>query len=192
MTAEKHPAAHAPARTRSLTTAAVVAALVAGTSWITVTAGPVPFTLQTTFVLLAALLLTPGWAAASMCVYLVLGAAGLPVFSHGQAGLGALLGPTGGFLVGFPVAAALASAAYRALARASASRGLRLGAALAAVVVGELALYAVGLPWLAHQAGISLAKAAAVACVPFLVPDALKASVAVAAAGALERALPPR
>ncbi|RPI06775.1 MAG: biotin transporter BioY [Ignavibacteriae bacterium] len=66
---------------------------------------PVPFTLQTFFVLLAGALLGKRAGALSMTMYLMLGAAGLPVFSGGAFGLAKVIGPTGGYLLSFPVAA---------------------------------------------------------------------------------------
>ena len=75
-------------RTLDLATAALVTALIAASAWLTLPLGAVPVTLQVFFVVLAALLLPPGWAAASMLAYVVLGAAGLPVFSGAQGGSG--------------------------------------------------------------------------------------------------------
>ena len=66
---------------------------------------PVPYTLQTFFVLLAGALLGKRNGAASMGLYLILGAIGLPVFSGGAFGLSRILGPTGGYLLSFPIAA---------------------------------------------------------------------------------------
>jgi len=66
---------------------------------------PVPFTLQTFFVLLAGAILGKRNGSASMGVYLIFGAIGLPVFSGGAFGLAKLLGPTGGYLLSFPIAA---------------------------------------------------------------------------------------
>jgi len=68
---------------------------------------PVPYTLQTFFVILAGGLLGRRNAFLSMLAYVGIGAAGLPVFSGGSAGLARLLGPTGGYLLSFPVAAYL-------------------------------------------------------------------------------------
>jgi biotin transport system substrate-specific component len=68
---------------------------------------PVPFTLQTLFVLLAGAMLGPRNGFLSMSLYLGLGLAGLPVFSAGGLGLAKLLGPTGGYLLSFPIAAFL-------------------------------------------------------------------------------------
>jgi len=176
-------------RTRNLTLAALLAAMTAGTAWLSIPFGPVPVTLQTTFVLLAGLLLAPGWAAASMGLYLALGAAGLPVFSGGQGGVATLVGPTGGFLVAFPIAAAAVSWVYRAL-RAEQTGGARSWlAALVAVLVGEVVIYTIGVPWLMSQLGISLGQALMAAVVPFLLPDAIKAVLAMVLAQSIERAL---
>jgi len=70
---------------------------------------PVPFTLQTFFVLLAGGLLSKRSAFLSMTLYLILGTAGLPVFSSAGFGVSRLLGPTGGYLLSFPIAAFLIS-----------------------------------------------------------------------------------
>ncbi|MBM4162532.1 MAG: biotin transporter BioY [Ignavibacteria bacterium] len=70
---------------------------------------PVPFTLQTFFVLLAGGLLSKRNAFLSMTLYLILGTAGLPVFSSAGFGLSRLVGPTGGYLISFPIAAFLIS-----------------------------------------------------------------------------------
>ena len=66
---------------------------------------PVPYTLQTFFVLLAGALLGKRNGSASMGLYLILGAIGMPVFSNGSFGLSRLFGPTGGYLFSFPIAA---------------------------------------------------------------------------------------
>ena len=74
---------------------------------------PVPYTLQTLFVLLAGAFLGPRNGALSMVMYLGLGAAGAPVFSSLGSGLVRLLGPTGGYLLAFPLAAAVAGLLVR-------------------------------------------------------------------------------
>lgn len=178
----------AGSRIREMVTAALVAALIAATSWIVVRLGPVPFTLQTMFVLLAGLLLRPGWAAASMGLYLVLGAAGLPVFSGGQAGIATLIGPTGGFLLAFPVAAAALSAVRGSLAARAGTRAGGLAADVAGILVAEVVIYAIGVPWLMRSTGMDLTAALTAAVVPFLVPDVVKSVMAVVVATAVRRA----
>lgn len=175
-------------RTRELVSAALIAALMAGTSWIQIKFGPVPFTLQTAFVVLAAVLLAPEWAAASMGLYLVLGAVGLPVFAGGVGGFAAFTLPTGGFLLAFPVAAGLGSLAYRAARHLPDPAGMVV-AAVAAVAVVEMVIYAIGVPWLVFTTGLPASKALAVAMLPFLAPDIIKAVIAVIIATAVQRAL---
>lgn len=85
--------------------ALLFAALTAAGAQIEIPNSPVPFTLQTFFVLLAGAVLGPRVGALSMLAYLAAGALGMPVFSSFGFGLARLLGPTGGYLLAFPVAA---------------------------------------------------------------------------------------
>jgi biotin transport system substrate-specific component len=178
--------ARSSTRTRSVVTAGLVAALLAAASLIAIPLpfSPVPVTLQTFVVIVVALTLSPGIAAAGIGGYLVLGAVGVPVFSGGHGGLAWLAGPTGGFLVGFLVAGSLGSALRLALAsRAAPAAADALAAALALALV-----YLCGWPWLAFVAHMSLGEALLVGVVPFVPADALKAVGAVAVAAALRRA----
>jgi biotin transport system substrate-specific component len=130
----------------------------------------VPITLQPLLVVLAGLWLGPWAAAASMVLYLTAGAAGLPVFApFGAPGAARLLGPTGGYLLAWPVAAFVTGwLALRAEGFLS-----RLGAASA----GMLVIYAGGLAQLAILTG-SLQQAMVLGALPFLALDAVKAVVA--------------
>ena len=110
-----------------LALAGVMAAVIAVFSLISIPIGTVPLTLQTLAVLVAGGLLGPLWGPVSVAVYLLVGLMGVPVFAGGEAGLHVLLGPKGGYLVGFVVAAFIMGLAGRA-ARA---RGLASRAALA-------------------------------------------------------------
>jgi biotin transport system substrate-specific component len=91
---------------RAALTATLVALIGAG-AWVSVPFVPVPLTLQTLFVLLSGVLLRR-WGFLPPLCYLALGALGLPVFHNGLAGIGVLLGPTGGFVIGFVVAGLVA------------------------------------------------------------------------------------
>ena len=86
--------------------AALFAALTAAVAWfkIPLPFTPVPITLQTLAVLLSGAMLGAYYGALSMIIYLALGALGLPVFAGGSSGIGALLGPTGGYLFSYPIA----------------------------------------------------------------------------------------
>ena len=132
-------------------------------------------------VVLAGLWLGPAAAAASMALYLVAGAAGLPVFSpFGAPGIARLLGPTGGYLLAYPVAAAVAG-------RLGAGRPSFVTRALAAMA-GILVLYLGGLAQLAVLTG-SIATAALLGVIPFVAADAVKALVAAAVSGPRRRTL---
>lgn len=103
---------------------------------------PVPITLQPFAVLLLGLLLAPEVSFAALTLYLLEGAAGLPVFSpHGLGGIAQLFGPTGGYLLAAPFAAAIAGLVYRDGKR-------KLLFALAGAAIGDLILLAIGTLWL--------------------------------------------
>lgn len=172
-------------RTASLLRAALVAALIAVGALITVPLGPVPFTLQVLVVAVAALVLSPGEALAAVALYLGLGVLGVPVFSGGGAGPGVLLGPTGGFLAGFAVAAPVASALRRSLE----ARGGALADAGACVVLLAV-VYAGGWAWFAAVTGAAPARAFALVVAPFVAIDAAKCVAAALVARAVRAALP--
>jgi len=138
---------------------------------------PVPLTVQPFAVLLLGLLLTPRMAAATFAAYLLEGAAGLPVFAPSPAlpGPAHLFGPTGGYLLAYPVAAALISLLWRRTERG-------LGAAILCAATGDLAILSCGAIWLAAIMPISALPAATLAVLPFLPGDALKIAVAAALA----------
>jgi biotin transport system substrate-specific component len=153
-------------------------------AWVSVPFYPVPMTMQTLAVLLVGGLLGPRLGSASVAGYLALGLAGAPVFHSGLSGPAVLAGPTGGYLVGFLLAALLmGSVAARAGAPASGrTRSLRRLVALAVgALLAEVAIYAAGVPWLALVAGLDLGGAVAVGVVPFILGDLLKVAVAIGA-----------
>jgi biotin transport system substrate-specific component len=138
---------------------------------------PVPFTFQPTVVLLGAMLLGSRLGAASQILYLAIGIAGLPVFAASPLlppGAARLLGPSGGYLMSYPLAAfATGWLAERGFDR-------RYLTAIAAMAAGLAVVYTGGASWLAIAsrpiAGASAAIAAGVA--PFVVADLLKLVVA--------------
>jgi biotin transport system substrate-specific component len=131
---------------------------------------PVPITLQPLVVVLAGMWLGPVAGVSSMVLYLVAGAAGLPVFSpFGAPGIARFLGPTGGYLFAYPVAALVAGVLAR---RANSLPGRWLAAC-----AGTAVLLLGGLTQLAIITG-SLSQALPLAIHPFVPLDALKALVA--------------
>lgn len=143
----------------------------------------VPFTLQVPMVVLAGLLLGARYGALSQVVYLLLGAIGLPVFAGFTGGLGVILGPTGGYLLSYPFAAAVAGLAAGAVARATRGRAVAGGTAfgLLALVV----IYALGATWLAVQAGLTPGAALATGVLPFVPFDVVKVVLAALLAAAV-------
>jgi len=105
---------------------------------------PVPVTGQTFGVLVAAMALGSRRGAAAVAVYLCQGAAGMPVLAGGAAGAAYMLGPTGGYLAGFVVAAWIVGR----LAELGWDR--RVGTTLGAMLIGQAAIFACGLAWLAR------------------------------------------
>ncbi len=127
---------------------------------------PVPFTLQPVAVLLAGVLLGSRAGSLSQLAYLAAGLAGLPVFAAGG-GWAYLLGPTGGYLLAFPIAAWIAGFSSE---RITGGAGIVLGS-----VAGLAAIHAGGLAWLAAVSGAGEALAVGVA--PFFVGDLLKVAL---------------
>lgn len=136
---------------------------------------PVPLTLQPLAVLGIGLALGPLDGFLVMLAYLAEGALGLPVFSPtGPGGVAQMLGPTGGFLLAYPMVAALAGGVTRRLA-------LRVPRFLAAVVGCTLAvalLFLLGAAWLMHLAHLSLHATWIAAVAPFLPGEAIKILIA--------------
>ena len=155
-----------PERTLLLAQSATFIALLAAGAWVAIPVGPVPVTLQTFFLLLAAPVMKRR-AVIPAALYLLLGALNLPVFHAGLSGVGVLLGPSGGFLVGFIPAAAIAGLAYERK-----SRVLRI----AGLAAGTATVYACGVAWLLLSAGLTLPAAVLVGVLPFLPGDILKAA----------------
>jgi biotin transport system substrate-specific component len=143
---------------------------------------PVPLTLQTLAVLLLGLLLSPRLAAATLGAYLIEGALGLPVFAPGLLGIGGvahLFGPTGGYLLAYPLAAALASFLWR---RVSWNNRRGFFAAALSAAAGNLFILALGALWLGIFSHAPVQNVLTLAVVPFLPGDALKIVAAAALA----------
>jgi len=152
--------------------ASLFAALIAAGAFLAVPIGPVPIVLQNLFVLLAGLLLGPRWGLAGVGIYLLAGALGLPVFAGGTGGIGRILGPTGGYLLAYLPAVWIVGIISR-------QANGRVVGDIAAMVLGTLVIYALGVPHLKVVTGMPWSKAAAVGMLPFLIGDALKIAAAV-------------
>lgn len=133
---------------------------------------PVPITGQTFAVLLTGAALGPARGAITQSLYLAIGMMGLPVFASGSSGTDVVFGASGGYIVGFVIAAwAVGMLARRGLDR----RPLLMAASFA---VGSAIIYAIGLPWLAVTVDLSVPETLSQGLYPFLVGDVVKAALA--------------
>ena len=182
MKTENPPGAEAgaPAQIRMTVYASLFAALTAAGAYLSIPIGPVPIVLQNLFVLLSGLLLGSRWGAASVAVYLLAGACGLPVFAGGMGGIGRLVGPTGGYLFGYLPAVYL-------IGKISEKGRRRVVMDIVAMVCGSAVIYLFGVVWLKVLTGMTPAKTLAVGMFPFIPGDVLK----IAAAVPLTKALRP-
>lgn len=154
---------------------ALFAALIAVCAWVTVP-GAVPFTLQTMGVFLAVGLLGGKRGTAAVLVYILLGAVGMPVFSGFSGGVGRLLGTTGGYIIGFLVAA-LAMWAMEAIF------GKAKWVLPVSMLLGLVLCYAFGTAWFLvlytqTKGAISVASVLSMCVIPFIIPDLLKIALA--------------
>jgi biotin transport system substrate-specific component len=158
---------------RDLSYISLFATLIAVSGYISIPLpfSTVPVTAQTLAVMLAGSLLPVGHAAASIVVFLFMGAVGLPVFSGGTAGLGIIIGKTGGYLIGFLAGAALISVLKGK--KAGFTRLLIVNA-----IGGILVVYAFGVMWLNYVTGIGISKAVIFGALPFIPGDIVKIVVA--------------
>jgi biotin transport system substrate-specific component len=163
---------------RMLVFASLLAALTAVGAYLAIPIGPVPIVLQNMFVFLAGLVLGSRWALASVGVYLLTGALGLPVFAGGLGGIGRIVGPTGGYLIGYlPAVFVIGHIAEKG--------AKRIGYDVLAMVCGTAVLYACGVTWLKILTGMTWSKTLTVGMYPFLIGDALKITAAALIAKAL-------
>ncbi len=154
---------------------AVCAAVMAVCSWISIPAA-VPFTMQTFGVFLAVGLLGGRNGTLAVCIYLLLGAVGLPVFSGFRGGLGHMLGATGGYIIGFLFSALVMWLMERILGRSMKTLVLSM-------VAGLLVCYAFGTAWFimvyTRDSGpVGVITALTWCVIPYIIPDALKIALA--------------
>jgi|HubBroStandDraft_5_1064220.scaffolds.fasta_scaffold408318_1 biotin transport system substrate-specific component len=136
---------------------------------------PVPLTLQNFAVLLVGMFLGPVAGFSAMVLYLVEGALGLPVFTpYSAGGVAHLLGPSGGFLFSYPLAAATAGWVVRAMQRITS----RFRSALVAATVATLPIFFLGASWFAYYAHHNVSATWAMAVAPFIPGEIVKITAA--------------
>ena len=177
------------ARTATVTVAyiAVSVALNVVCAWLTVPS-VVPFTMQTFGIFFVLCFLGGARGTAVVAIYLGMGMLGLPVFSGFHGGIAALMGPTGGYLIGFLASALI----YWLGATLLRKKATIVWAQAVLCVVGLAACYLLGTVWFiyVYRAVDSWSKALMLCVVPYLLPDALKIALAIFLAATLSRILP--
>lgn len=162
--------------TRAFVFTACFSALLVLSSYLNISLGftPVPISMQNFVVMLAGAILGPIYGFCSMALVVLLTALGLPII-HGNGGMALLLGPTGGFIWMYPVAAFFIGLVSQ---RLKGNRQVKLiGMILAMELFGSLLLYVTGVPWLAHVYNFTFQKAMSAGCYPYLPGDAAKAVI---------------
>ena len=165
---------------------AICASLIAICSWISIPA-TIPFTLQTFAVFCALELLGGKRGTVSICIFILLGAVGMPVFTGFNGGFGVLLGTTGGYIVGFIFIGIIYWLAEKLF-------GEKLLVRISAMVIGLLVCYTFGTAWFlwvyARRAGaIAVGTALSWCVIPFVLPDLGKMALAVLLASRVKKFL---
>ena len=161
-----------PTRIRHVVLIVAGALIVALSARVAIPIEPVPFTGQTFGVLLVGGALGFRRGAAALLLYLAIGALGAPIYAEDKAGLATLQGYTGGYLIGFVIAAAIVGR----LAELGWDR--RIGGSIAAMAIGTAVIYAIGVPWLKVSLDMPWNIAVAEGMTKFLIWDAAKLAVA--------------
>lgn len=164
---------------KNVTATAVFIAIIAVSAIITIPWGPVPFTLQTFAITLALYMLNPKLAFASVAIYLLMGALGLPIFSSMRGGIGVILGPTGGFLWGYALGIPFIGIALQKTKNVALQYVLGLALTAIAYACGTIQYMIVG--------GVSLEAALLTCVVPFIIIDCIKIACALAIAKATSK-----
>ena len=176
--------------TRQLTLCAVMAAVMCVIAPVAVPIGPIAVTGGTLTIYLTACLLGPWRGLAAASAYLLAGFAGLPVFSGYLGGAGRLLGPTGGYLVGYlPMMLLAGSASEYALRRFGGHKALAMVLQFLGMALATAVLYAFGTAWYCVQAGAGLQQALAACVFPFIPFDLIKMTLALLTGAPVRRRL---
>lgn len=153
---------------RGMVFMAIFAAIICIAAPFSVQIGPIPITLATFAIYLAGAILGGKRGMIAVIVYIMLGAAGLPVFSNFNGGFAALLGPTGGYIIGY-VPLVLITGIFAEMNSKKHRTMMVIG-----MLLGTVALYTFGTAWFIIMTGSSLGRALALCALPFIPGDALK------------------
>lgn len=171
-------------KTKNVVYCGVFVALIAICSWISIPL-TIPFTLQTFAICLTAALLGTKLGTITVLVYILLGLVGVPVFSGFKGGVAALMGPTGGYIIGFIFTALIVGFITEKF-------GKKYVILAISMVLGVIVCYAFGTVWFVSvytktKEPVGIMTALSWCVIPYLIPDAAKIAVAVILTKRLER-----
>lgn len=162
---------------KELTRIALSTALIAIGAFITIPLGPVPFTLQTLFVILTGLYLKPAHAALSTFLYMLIGLIGVPIFAGFSGGFQSLASPSFGFIISFiPMAFIISKIAHGSMNNKK---------IISAIVIGVIISYIIGLIYLKYGltklngVEVPFKKVLSLGFIPFIIPDTAKIIAAI-------------
>lgn len=176
-------------RTRSVAYIGLSIAIIAVCAWVTVPIGPVPFTLQMLAIPLVIAVLPPIQAVSAVYLYVIIGAIGVPIFSGFKGGIGVLLGPTGGFLIGYLIGVVLAVLFLSLVRQKAKSSALDIAFVIVAGIIFTACAYVVGCIQYSVVANVGMQQAFLVSCAPFIIPDLVKVIVAAICAQGVRRVI---
>lgn len=165
-----------------LTTIALMAAVLCVLAPLSVPIGPVPISLATFVIYLFVYIFGTWMSTASVAVYLLIGLVGIPVFSGYTAGVARLVGPTGGFLVGYLLVTIVGGLILDKI-----KRNIIMG--FVAFLISTILLYALGTVWYVVLLGGTIAEALMVCMVPFIAVDIIKMAAAAVAGNIIRKVL---
>jgi biotin transport system substrate-specific component len=189
-TSHDHSPSGSSSPTRDIALVAAFAALISASAYlgaIPVGSAGVPITLQTLTVMLAGCVLGPVRGFSAVALYLALGAVGLPVFAEHSSGVGVFNGPSGGYLISFPIAAALGGFLVKYVARDLRTRAIVVFAC--SITASILVIHLLGILGMMRYFDVSFREAGTYD-MPFWIGDLVKTSLVAMIAAEVHRAFP--
>ena len=189
-TSHDHSPSGSSSPTRDIALVAAFAALISASAYIgaiPVGSAGVPITLQTLTVMLAGCVLGPVRGFSAVALYLALGAVGLPVFAEHSSGVGVFNGPSGGYLISFPIAAALGGFLVKYVARDLRTRALVVFAC--SITASILVIHLLGILGMMRYFDVSFREAGTYD-MPFWIGDLVNTSLVAMIAAEVHRAFP--
>lgn len=159
-------------RTLNLAITALMSAVLCVISPLSIPIGTVPISLTTMFIIIGVYLIGPIKMSISVLIYLLIGVVGLPVFANYKSGPGVIVGPTGGYLVGYIVLTLVSGFIIH-----KDINNIRY--TIIGLVTGNLLVYAIGTAWLSYSMKLTFVNALMIGVVPFIIADAIKMALAV-------------